>query len=291
MKNYKTPEKSTLFEAMKRIYPDSSNTTIRSFLERRRVYVDSVLCTKPKEIIEKDQIISISPILKKIPYGIEIIFEDKDILVINKPENLLSVPLDKEKAENALSVLRTYFNTKNIFVVHRIDKKTSGVMMFAKHQEAIDRLNLMFKNHELKREYLAVVEGNLKEKEGTWKSYLVENKQYYVRSIENGGSVKNTAENETEGKIAITHFSVIRRSKKFTYLKLNLETGRKHQIRVHCQDAGHPILGDNRYSSFKSPVSRMCLHSSLLEFLHPMTGKKMSFVAPVPQKFKKLGNF
>ena len=279
MQNYKTSEKSTLFEALKKIFPDSSNTTIRSFLERRRVYVDSVLHTKPKEIIEKDQIINISPIVKKIPYGIEVIFEDKDILVINKPESLLSVPLDEEKTDNALSVLRTYFDTKDIFVVHRIDKKTSGVMMFAKHQEAIDKLNLMFKNHELKREYFAVVEGYVKENEGTWKSYLAENKEYYVRSVEN----------ETEGKLAITHFSVIRRSKSFTYLKLNLETGRKHQIRVHCKDAGHPILGDKRYSTFKNPLSRMCLHSSLLEFLHPITGKKMSFRAPIPQKFKSLG--
>ena len=279
MKNYKTTEKSTLFEALKKIFPDSSSTTIRKLLEKRRVYVDSVLRIKSKEIIEKDKVISISPIIKKIPFGIEMIYEDKDILIINKPEGLLSVPLDQEKDENALSILRGFFGSKNIFVVHRIDKKTSGVMMFAKNQQTIDRLNLMFKKHELKREYLAVVEGNLKENEGVWKSYLVENKEYYVRSVRD----------EKEGKIAITHFSVIRRSKNFTYLKLNLETGRKHQIRVHCKDAGHPILGDKRYSPFKSPISRMCLHSSLLEFLHPTTGKKMSFSAPVPRKFKKLG--
>jgi tRNA pseudouridine32 synthase/23S rRNA pseudouridine746 synthase/23S rRNA pseudouridine1911/1915/1917 synthase len=285
LKNYKTSENFILFEALKKIYPDSSNTTIRKLLESRRVYVDNVLHIKPKEIIEKGKIISIaskSPIIKKNPYGIEIIFEDKDILVINKPEGLLSVPLDKEKTENAFSILRTYFVTKNIFVVHRIDKKTSGVMMFAKNQQTVDKLNIMFKKHELKREYLAIVAGNLKENEGIWKSYLIENKQYYVRS----------SKNEKEGKIAITHFSVFRRSKNFTYLKLNLETGRKHQIRVHCKDAGHPILGDKRYSpSLTSPISRMCLHSYLLEFFHPNTGKKMSFFAPIPRKFKKLGFF
>ncbi len=283
MKNYTIVEKSTLFEALKRIYPDSSNTTIKSLIKKKQVYVGSILKTKPKDPVEKDQLISIRPITKQIPYGIKIIFEDDDILVINKPENLLSVPLDKEKADNALFVLRTHFKTKSIFVVHRIDKKTSGVMIFAKHQEAIDRLNLMFKKHQLKREYLAIVEGHLKEYAGTWKSSLIENKEYYVRSVD-------TEKNE-EAKIAVTHFSVIRRSKSFTYLKLNLETGRKHQIRVHCKDAGHPILGDNRYSSFKSPISRLCLHSYLLEFLHPMTDKKMSFIAPVPQSFKKLGGF
>ncbi len=280
MKNYKTSENTTLFEALKKMYPDSSNTTIRNLLKKRRVYVDNVLVVNAKEIIEKEKIISIAPIIQKIPYGIEMIFEDKDILVINKPDALLSVPLDKEKTENVLSILRTFFGTKNIFVVHRIDKGTSGVMMFAKNQQTIDSLNSMFKKHELKREYFAVVAGNVKENQGVWKSYLTENKEYNVRSVEN----------EIDGKIAITHFSVIRRSKNFTYLKLNLETGRKHQIRVHCKDAGHPILGDKRYyPSSNSPISRMCLHSYLLEFLHPITGKKMSFSAPIPQAFKKLG--
>jgi tRNA pseudouridine32 synthase/23S rRNA pseudouridine746 synthase/23S rRNA pseudouridine1911/1915/1917 synthase len=279
LKNYTTSEKSTLFEALKKIYPDSSNTTIRSFLERRRVYVDSVLKINPKALIETGQTISIAPMVKKISYGMEVIFRDNDILVINKPEGLLSVPLDQEESESALSVLRNHFDTDNIFAVHRIDKKTSGVMLFAQTQAAADRLNEMFQKHDLKREYFAVVEGNLKENAGTWKSYLSENKEYYVRSVKN----------KEEGKIAITHFSVIRRSKNFTYLKLNLETGRKHQIRVHCKDAGHPIVGDQRYSSLKSPISRMCLHSYLLEFLHPMTGKKMSFFAPVPAKFKSLG--
>jgi len=279
LKNYKISDQSTIFEALKKIFPDSSNTTIRNLLKKRRIYVDNTLIVNAKEIIEKDKTISILEITKKSPFGVKIIYEDDDILVINKPEGLLSVPLDEEKTQNALSILRKYYSTKNIFVVHRIDKKTSGVMMFAKNQRAVDKLNLMFKNHELKRSYLAIVEGNLKEDEGVWKSFLKENKEYSVHSVEK----------KEEGKIAITHFLVIRRSKNFTYLKLNLETGRKHQIRVHCKDAGHPILGDKRYSSTSSPISRMCLHSYFLEFLHPITGRKMSFSAPVPQSFKKLG--
>ncbi|NGX36560.1 MAG: Ribosomal large subunit pseudouridine synthase D, partial [Candidatus Anoxychlamydiales bacterium] len=215
MKNYKTSTDTTVLEALKKMYPDSSNTTIRNLLKKRRVYVDNLLKINPKEVIEKGKSISISPIFKKIPFGIEIIFEDRDILVINKPDGLLSVPLDKEKTENALTTLRKHFNTKDIFVVHRIDKGTSGLMMFAKNEQTVDKLNLMFKKHELKREYLTIVEGNLKENEGVWRSNLIENKEYYVRSVED----------EKEGKIAITHFSVIRRSKNFTYLRLNLETG------------------------------------------------------------------
>jgi len=281
LKNYKTDQSATLLDALKKIYPDSSNSTIRNLLKNKRVYVDNTVVINAKQIIEKDKVISIYPIVKKIPYGIEMIYADSDILAINKPEGLLSVPLDQEQSENALSILRKHFNTKDIFVVHRIDKKTSGVMMFAKHQKAVDKLNAMFKNHELKREYLAVVFGNLQENEGKWKSNLLENKEYYVRSVR---------EDDEEAKVAITHFSLIRRSKNFTYLKLNLETGRKHQIRVHCKDAGHPIVGDKRYApTSSSPISRMCLHAHLLEFLHPINGNKMSFTAPVPKVFKKLG--
>ncbi len=280
MKKYKTSETSTLLEALKKMYPDSSATTIRNLLKRKRVYVDNILSIYSKKIIEKETIISIYPIIKEIPYGIKVIFEDKDILIINKPTALLSVPLDKEKTENALHILRKYFSTKNIFVVHRIDKETSGVMMFAKTQEAIDKLNLMFKNHELKREYFAIVIGNVKEHKGIWENYLIEDSAFNVR----------VTKNETEGKLAITYFSVIRRSKNFTYLKLNLETGRKHQIRVHCKNAGHHILGDKRYAiSSYNPISRMCLHSSLLEFSHPITQEKMSFYSPIPKEFKSLG--
>ncbi len=262
------------------MYPDSSNTAIRELLKNKRVYVDNILTVNAKKIIEKDHTVIIKQIVKKIPYGIEVIFEDKDILIINKPENLLSVPLDNEKAENALYILRRYFNTKNIFVVHRIDKATSGIMMFAKNQTTVDKLNRMFKNHELARQYLAVVSGNMKENKGTWRSYLLEDEKYNVRSV-----------NKEKGKIAVTHFEVVRRSKNFTYLKLNLETGRKHQIRVHCKDAGHPILGDKRYSLDSSPVKGMCLHAYLLAFSHPITEEKMSFTAPAPKKFKRLGNF
>ena len=280
MKTYTVLEDSSILDVLKKIFPDSSNTTLREILQRKRVYVNLQLCVNAKKIVEKDCIVEIHPTLKKIPYGIEIIFEDSDILVINKPSDLLSVPLDNGKMENALIVLRKFFDNKNILPVHRIDKGTSGVMIFSKNTNSYDKLKEMFKLHELKREYLAIVDGNLEEQEGIWQSYLTENSEYSVRSVPD----------ETEGKIAITYFSVIKKSKNFTYIKLRLETGRKHQIRVHCKDAGHPILGDKRYApEIVSPISRMCLHSFLLEFLHPITRKKMSFTAPIPSAFKKLG--
>ena len=280
MKIYTVLEDSSILEVLKKIFPDSSNTTLREILQRKRVYVNLQLCVNAKKIVEKDSIVEIHPTLKKIPYGIEIIFEDSDILVINKPNDLLSVPLDNGKMENALILLRKFFDNKNILPVHRIDKGTSGVMIFSKNTNSYDKLKEMFKLHELKREYLAIVDGNLEEQEGIWQSYLTENSEYSVRSVPD----------ETEGKIAITHFSVIKKSKNFTYIKLRLETGRKHQIRVHCKDAGHPILGDKRYApEIVSPISRMCLHSFLLEFFHPITRKKMSFTAPIPSAFKKLG--
>ena len=139
MKNYKTEKESSLLEALRSIYPDSSNTTLRDLLKKKRVYINNILKVNANETIEKDKIITICPIVQKIPFGIELIFEDEDILVVNKPDGLLSVPLDDAKEQSVLSILRKYFNTKNIFVVHRIDKSTSGLMMFAKHQNAVDK--------------------------------------------------------------------------------------------------------------------------------------------------------
>ena len=125
------------------------------------------------------------------------------------------------------------------------------------------------------------VKGNIKQDSGTWESNLIELENY---------SVKSTC-NKNEGKLAITYYNVQRRSKNFSFLKLTLKTGRKHQIRVHCKESGHPIVGDKRYGLFScNPISRLCLHAFLLRFVHPFTGKKMNFTSPLPEAFSRLGD-
>ncbi len=282
LKKYIVEKPIKVLDALKEMYPDSSNQTLRNLLKHKRISVNSEIIVKANFLLELGSEITIGQQTQSISYGIEILHEDKDILVINKPEVLLSVPLDTKKTSNALDILRNFYNTSQIFAVHRIDKETSGVMIFAKGIRSMHILNRMFKLHDFKRVYLAIVKGYMKEASGTWKSRLIEKKNLDVKSTTN----------PEEGKDAITHFTVLRRSKNFSYLKLELETGRKHQIRVHCKDARHPILGDKRYSDGSEEANtRICLHASLIEFSHPITQKLMSFSSPLPSRFTKFGFF
>ena len=162
----------------------------------------------------------------------------------------------------------THANTP--LTVHRIDQDTSGTLLFARGTLSEEKFDPLFERHAIEREYIAIVEGRIPQDSGTWESYLCEKENYDVEVT--------TPE---EGKKAIAHFEVIRRSKKFNFLRLRLETGRKHQIRVHCMEAGYPVMGDRRYGSLVK--HRLCLHA------HPFTGKKIEVEAPIP--FKKFGSF
>ncbi|MBN2479841.1 MAG: RluA family pseudouridine synthase [Parachlamydiales bacterium] len=280
MIKYLVKEPIQLIDALKEVYPDSSTKTIRDMLKNKRVSVDNIISVKANILLNKGQLVIVGSIKKPLPHGLQIIYDDKEIIIVNKPEVLLSVPLDNGEGTNILNILRRHFDTSEIFAVHRIDKETSGVMIFAKGEKSRRILDEMFKNHDFKRIYLAIVKGYVTKDSGTWKSNLIELKDFQVKST--------TRENE--GRTAITHFSVIKRSKNFTFLQLELETGRKHQIRIHCKDANHPIVGDKRYGSKSlDPISRICLHAYKLEFIHPFTKKHMSFSAPIPVRFSSLG--
>jgi 23S rRNA pseudouridine1911/1915/1917 synthase len=271
---------STLLEALKVMYPDSSHRTLRNMLKNRSVRVDNVAIVKADAPLKRGQKVRITSQKSKIDGGIDIIYSDKDIVLINKPEGLLSVPLDGGKVRrHVLGILRKHFKTREVYPVHRIDRGTSGVMIFARTERAMRVLMGMFKDHDFTRKYIAVVQGRVSGSCGTWESYLMEVNDYEVK----------TTPDADRGKKAITHYVVTRRTKNFSYLDLTIETGRKHQIRVHCQEAGHPIVGDKRYGSSSSPISRMCLHAAFLEFRHPTTRKKMSFSAPLPGPFARLG--
>jgi tRNA pseudouridine32 synthase/23S rRNA pseudouridine746 synthase/23S rRNA pseudouridine1911/1915/1917 synthase len=275
---YKVPSPMSALEALRQIYPDSSRRTLQIWLEKGRFSVDGRRLTKENTLLTKGQTICSRETFRppKVP-GLKILFEDRYFIVIDKPVGLLSVPLDEEtQKRDALSLLREHYQTNQIFAVHRIDRETSGVLLFARGKESEGRFKDLFEKHDLKREYFAVVEGRMKEQSGTWTSHLLELPSLHV--IESD-----------EGKVATTHFSVIRRSAKYTYLTLLLETGRKHQIRVHCQMAGHPVLGDARYGSSENPLRRMCLHAASLGFQHPFTKQNISFSSPMPTSFKMLG--
>lgn len=247
-------------------------------LESRRVRVDGEIETRANTPIAEGQKVTVGNVRRKTVAGFQILYKDSDLIVINKPVGLLSVPLDQGNDSNVLDGLRAHFRTDDIYAVHRIDRGTSGVMVFARGKRSTQKLAHMFREHDFERKYLAVVQGHLKKDQGTWKSFLLETPHLDVK----------VTKDQKAGRLSITHFKVLRRSKALSYLELSLETGRKHQIRVHCQAAGHPIVGDKRYGDEAlDPFKRLALHASLIRFVHPHTNKTMVFEAPPPRLFVK----
>ena len=189
---------------------------------------------------------------------------------------------DKEKRATVYSILSNYVKDKNkdskIFIVHRLDRETSGLMLFAKNEEMQELLQESWKETVEERSYLAVIDGKLDPAEGSYRSYLFESKVFKVHST-----------NDPEkGREAITHYSTLKSNDNYSLLKVNLETGRKNQIRVHLQELKHPVVGDKKYGSNSNPIGRLGLHAWVLAFKHPITGKKVRFETSVPGSFLKL---
>lgn len=277
--HYTIDQETTVINALQQFYPDSSKSTLVKWIKWGKVLVNDSPCQHANIPLLHGHILEVTDKGPQLFYkGIRILYEDRYLVVIDKPSGLLSVP-DHTEQYHALGLLRRYFETDAISAVHRIDRETSGLMIFARGKPSADAFDELFEKQSIHREYVAIIEGHLKDNQGTWNSRLVELPTYNVVSTTN----------PNEGKIAISHFQVYRKSQQFSFLNVKLETGRKHQIRVHCKDAGHPILGDKRYGSELNPVKRMCLHSHKLQFTHPFTQKPMTFIAPLPKHFITLG--
>jgi len=214
--------------------------------------------------------------------GLAILYEDKDILVVDKPAGLLAVATEREKSRTAHSILTDYIrmgcgrSRKRLFVVHRLDRDTSGTLIFAKSEEAKFRLQDQWKQTEKK--YLAIVHGKFEKSSGTITTYLAEDKAYKVYSTSDS----------TKGKLSQTAYKVLRMTKGFSLLEVALLTGRKNQIRVHLAGIGHPIVGDIKYGKVDEPLSRMALHARSISFKHPFSGKHLTFESRVPEFFTTL---
>ncbi|KKO20180.1 MAG: pseudouridine synthase [Candidatus Brocadia fulgida] len=223
--------------------------------------------------------------MKPVPYrhrpkGLTILYEDRDIIVVDKSAGLLTVKATYEKEKTAHHILTNYVrkgsfkSTKQLFVVHRLDRDTSGVLLFAKSAEAKENLKLQWKA--VRKKYVAVVHGILIEKSGTITSYLTENDDYEVFSVQSS----------RKGELAKTRYKVLREAKRFSLLEIELLTGKKNQIRVHFAEKGHPLVGDDKYGKKDAPKSRLALHSQYITFRHPHSGKELTFEAEVPGFFK-----
>ena len=274
---YTSPLSASILECLRQLFPESSSSTLRAWLKEGRFSIDGYVIKRSDHPIQQGTKILFGP--RKIFVGAKfpIIYSDSDILIIDKPAGLLSVSTNFEKKETVFSYLKEKFHPKTVYVVHRLDQDTSGVMVFALSEKAFKILKKKFATHDIVRRYTAIVEGELAGK-GTWDSYLYEDENYVVR----------LAHDRDQGEHAITHYSSKKSRKNMTWVELTLETGKKNQIRVQSLHAGHPIVGDKKYGAADERVRRLCLHAHLLEFEHPVTGKYLSFESAVPREFYRL---
>jgi RluA family pseudouridine synthase len=218
----------------------------------------------------------------RLAKGVIVLYEDRDILVVDKPAGLLTIGTDSGKSLTAYSILTNYVRKGNarsrdrVFIVHRLDRDTSGVLVFAKSEAAKNRLQNDW--HNVHKRYLAVVHGTCRKTSDTIRTYLAENKAQRVYSTSDS----------TKGKLAETAYRLLRQTKSFALLEVDLLTGRKNQIRVHLADIGHPIVGDRKYGRPDGRNPYLALHAYRLSFTHPHTGQELNFSAQIPAHFAKL---
>lgn len=265
---------------------NKSRNSVKSILTRGQASVNGDVITQHNHPLKPgDEVGILSNKASKIKMaltGMKIVHEDEDIIVIDKDPGVLSMAGKNPNEPNAYRQLNEYVkahNPKNhIFIVHRLDRDTSGVMIFAKSEEVQQKLQNNWTDAVKLRLYTAVVEGNVRKKEGTIKSWITENDAMRVYSTPY----------DDGGKLAITHYEKIDGSDDYSLLEVELETGRKNQIRVHLQDIGHPIVRDKKYGAKTNPLKRIGLHATTLEFLHPRTDKLVRYTVKPPRSFKRL---
>lgn len=272
---YTADKKASLLEILQGMAPDSSKNTLRSWLQAGRITVDNQSNHRANTEIQPGQEVCIGSKVSFLRGSIRILHEDDDIIVLEKPEGLLSVATDFENHATVHNRLKRRFHNRRVYPVHRLDRETSGVMLFVYTEKARDFLKTQFEQHLVDKTYFAIVEKEMALQKGSWESYLEEDDFYYVKST-----------NDSEhGKLAVTHYEVLKAHKNRSLLSLKPQTGRKNQLRVHCSEAGHPIVGDKKYGAATNPLKRVCLHAQKISFVHPSHQRKMVFSTPLPEIF------
>lgn len=277
MEKYIVKENEILIEFLKKMFSNLSKNSVKSLLHNEKVFVNGNMTTKYNYELNIGDVVEIR---EKVAKNIDIIYEDKNIIVINKPSGLLTVATEKEKNKTAYHLVMEYLKKKNknnrIFIIHRLDKDTSGIIMFAKNERAKHLYQDNWNDIVKKRCYYAVIDGKMENKEGTIKSYLKENGNMVY-------SVKDRS-----GKLAITEYKVLKERKNISLLDINLKSGRKNQIRVHMKENKTPILGDLKYGEKSKLINRLALHAYKLELVNPVAKKLLTFEINMPNEFKML---
>ena len=276
-----------------------TRTSVKQLLGQRRVKVNNAIQTRHDTPLRKGDLITIESGRGNAELRhpkLRIIYEDDALIVVEKKNGLLTVPYNPKSTETtALSILKDYVKKQSrkasVYVVHRLDRETSGVLVFAKSPELQEYMRTYWRQLVSKRTYVALVEGKLQKREGTITSWLTE---------DNRTAMVYSSPTDNGGQKAITHYQVVKESTlqsddtaltaEYSLVELNLETGRTNQIRVHMATIGHPVVGDRKYGNGNesSPIDRLCLHARTLEFIHPMTEKKVRFEASTPKEFARI---
>ena len=261
-----------------------SRSKVKATLQGRGVRVDGKVVTQFDYRLEPGMKVAVSKVKKaaelKSRY-VRLVYEDRHLVVVEKQAGILSMAAGHSSL-TVKAVLDDYFRRSNqrctAHVVHRLDRDTSGLMIYAKEMQAEQILEHEWHERVYDRRYVAVVSGEMERDEGTVASWLRDNKAYitYSSPVDNGG------------KYAVTHYHTLARTNQHSLVEYVLETGRKNQIRVHAADIGHPVCGDVKYGNGDDPIGRLCLHAYVLCFVHPITNRRLEFETPVPVAFRKL---
>jgi 23S rRNA pseudouridine1911/1915/1917 synthase len=273
-----------LLEFLLAALPNKSRTTVKSYLSRRQVRVNRLIVTQFDARLKPGDRVEISAEKGKAEFRhpmMRLVYEDDALVVIDKKYGLLSIATDKIIGKTAYHILSEYVKREDprnrIFVLHRLDRETSGLMLFAKSEAVQQRMQSDWKAVVTERKYYAVVEGQMAQPEGTITSYLTENKVFKVY-----------ATTPEEGREAVLAYNTLKSAGEYSLLEIELETGRKNQIRAQLESVGHPIAGDKKYGAQTNPVGRVALHAGKIAFIHPATGEEFAFESPLPYKFHAL---
>lgn len=283
-KVYKVEADTELMPFLTAMNPDKSRTTIKSYLAHRQVMINLSVTSQFNAKLKAGDEVTIfferrtdelrHPMLR-------IVYEDDAVIVIDKKHGLLSMGTDRERERTAYFILSQHVkraDMKNrIFILHRLDRDTSGLMVFAKNEDVQYKMQSAWDQMVTDRKYTAVVEGEFTPPDGTISTYLTENKGYKV-----------FVTNRAEGDLAVTQYRTLKIKDGYSLLELSLATGKKNQIRAHMEYMKHSIVGDKKYGAKTDPIGRVALHASKLCFIHPVTGETMEFMSPVPGKFTSL---
>ena len=278
MKKIIVKENIELYTYLRNNLTNMSKNNIKSLLKNENIYVNNKIITKYNHNLKEGDIITIGNKIKTESIDLKIIYEDDNIIVIDKPTKILTISNKNEKEDTLYRKVSDYLKKQNkkVFVIHRLDYDTSGIIMFAKNQNIQKMYQDNWNNLAKEREYTAVVEG-ITNNNGHIESYLKQTKTLLVYSSKN-----------KDGYFSVTDYKKVTNNNKYSLLKIYISTGRRNQIRCHMSDIGHPIIGDTRYKSKTNPINRLCLHASALKITNPLNNKLMTFKSEVPNDFNDL---